>query len=156
MRKKEREINELTTIESIISQADVCRIAMANDNIPYIVTMNFGYSGNPVNKLYFHCANEGRKIEMIRKNNYVCFEMDTDHKIEKGPRACDFSMHYRSVVGYGFISVVEDPAGKITGLNMIMSHYSSEKEFSYKPEVLKRTTVLCLEITEITGKKSKN
>ena len=53
MRKKEREITDIAAIESIIQRADVCRIALADGNIPYIVTMNFGYSGGEEKCLYF-------------------------------------------------------------------------------------------------------
>jgi len=49
----------LTEVEEIIQKADVCRIAFANDNFPYIVTMNFGYSAKPSGSLYFHCAPKG-------------------------------------------------------------------------------------------------
>ena len=81
MRRNEREVSEIAVIEEIIKKADVCRIALAVDNIPYIVTMNFGYTSTPEQVLFFHCANEGRKLDMIRKNNLVCFEMDIEHNL---------------------------------------------------------------------------
>ena len=81
MRRSEREESDINVIEEIINKAEVCRIAFAVDNMPYVVPMNFGYTSNPVQRLFFHCANEGRKLEMIRKNNYVCFEIDIDHQI---------------------------------------------------------------------------
>ncbi|MCU0461255.1 MAG: pyridoxamine 5'-phosphate oxidase family protein [Bacteroidales bacterium] len=152
MRKKNKEVTDIQEIERIISRADVCRIAFADMNTPYIVTMNFGYSGGEKKYLWFHCANEGRKLDLIRKNNYVCFEMDTDHDIVEGSLACDFSMKYSSIVGYGYISIVDDPDEKKKGLNQIMFHYTGKKDFSYKPEILAITTILRLEITELTGK----
>jgi len=112
MRKREREVSDINEIESIISEADVCRIAIADGNIPYIVTLNFGYIGGTEKKLYFHCANEGRKLDMIRKNNFVCFEMDIDHILTEGKMACEFSMNYKSVVGYGHISIVKGLSSK--------------------------------------------
>jgi nitroimidazol reductase NimA-like FMN-containing flavoprotein (pyridoxamine 5'-phosphate oxidase superfamily) len=152
MRKKEREISDMLEIESIIKRSDVCRIAFTDSDIPYIVTMNFGFSGINNMRLYFHCANEGRKLEMIKKNNYVCFEMDTDHRIVTGQQACDFGMKYSSVVGYGYISIVNEPEEKISGLDFIMSHYTGKKDFTYKNEIISKTTVLRLDVTEITGK----
>ena len=123
MRRSDREISDFQEIEKIIRKADVCRIALANDNIPYIVTMNFGYVNDPAKMLYFHCANEGRKLKMIQQNNYVCFEMDTDHQINKGIRACDWGMKYSSVVGYGNIHIVKGEEERAAGLNSIMTHY---------------------------------
>ncbi len=86
MRRKDREITGIGEIEVIISHADICRIALTENNMPYIVAMNFGYSGGEKKRLYFHCATEGRKIDMIRKNSYVCFQMDTgsqDHRRDR-------------------------------------------------------------------------
>jgi uncharacterized protein len=153
MRRKEREITGIDEIEAIISRCDVCRIALADDNLPYIVTMNFGYSGGADKKLFFHSAGDGRKIDMIRKNNYVCFEMDTDHYLKKGRKACDFSMKYSSVVGWGDIFIVNDDEEKREGLNSIMKHYTSRTEFTYKQDVFNKTTLLKLAIKTMTGKK---
>jgi nitroimidazol reductase NimA-like FMN-containing flavoprotein (pyridoxamine 5'-phosphate oxidase superfamily) len=153
MRKKEREICDAESIELIISNSDVCRIAFAYKNIPYIVAMNFGYSGGDQPCLYFHCANEGRKLDMIKKNNHVCFQMDTDHKIYGGEKGCDWTMKYSSVVGYGNISVVTDEISRKTGLDCLMKHYAGDRNFTYGDEVLTRTTILRLDITEMTGKK---
>jgi uncharacterized protein len=153
MRRKEREITGIDEIEAIISRCDVCRIALADDNIPYIVTMNFGYSGGADKKLFFHSASDGRKIDMIRKNNYVCFEMDADHNLKSGREACDFSMKYSSVVGWGDIFIVNDDEGKREGLNSIMYHYTDCTEFTYKQDVFNKTTLLKLVIKTMTGKK---
>jgi nitroimidazol reductase NimA-like FMN-containing flavoprotein (pyridoxamine 5'-phosphate oxidase superfamily) len=153
MRRKERELKEISEIESIILKSDVCRIAIANDNTPYIVTMNFGYTGGVKPCLYFHCANKGRKLDMILSNNYVCFEMDTDHAIYKGEKGCSWGMNFSSVVGYGRIFIVDDPYEKINGLDHLMNHYGGSGVYSYDDKVLARTTVLRLEISTITGKR---
>jgi uncharacterized protein len=153
MRRNEREISEIDRIEEIIRKADVCRLAFANDNTPYIVTMNFGYSGLPDKQLYFHCANEGRKLEMIRINSYVCFEMDVDHQIYGGINGCDWGMKYSSVIGYGYISIITEKEAVKTGLDCIMGHYSGQKDYTYDDKVLERSTILRLDITEMTGKK---
>ena len=153
MRRKEREITDIDEISSIISRCDVCRIALSDNNIPYIVTMNFGYTGVSGNKLYFHCAREGKKLEILSKNNIVCFQFDIDHQLEQGENACDFGMSYKSVVGWGKIKIITEEEEKKRGLDHIMSHYSDRVEFTYKQAVLDRTIVLCLDISEMKGKK---
>jgi len=152
MRRNDREISDFQEIEKIISKADVCRIAFANDNIPYIVTMNFGYVTQPSGMLYFHCANEGRKLKMMLVNSYVCFEMDTDHLIKKGIRSCDWGMNYSSVVGYGHLHIVKGEEERKAGLDSIMSHYGGPELNQYDTKVLEHTTILRLDIQEITGK----
>ena len=153
MRRHESAVTEIADIESIISCSDVCRIAFADNNIPYIVTMNFGYTGGENPCLYFHCAPEGRKIELIGKNNFVCFEMDTDHLLFKGDKGCDWGMKYSSVVGYGKISIVPSHEEKKRGLDSIMSHYSDRSDFTYDEKLFSHTAVLRLDIEEMTGKK---
>jgi len=86
MRKKEKEITDKTEIESIILRSSVCRLALSEDNQPYIIPLCFGYEENT---LYFHSALEGKKLGILRSNNKVCFEFDSDHRIVEdrgGPR----------------------------------------------------------------------
>mgnify|MGYP000944916311 CR=1 FL=1 len=139
-------------IELIISGCDVCRVAFAVKNTPYIVAMNFGYRPGENPCLYFHCAPEGRKIDLIAMNNYVCFQMDTDHNLYKGEKGCDWGMKYSSVLGYGRISIISDKTEKKKGLDLIMAHYSGRNDFSYDDRIMDVTTVLRLDIEEITGK----
>ncbi|MGC1390281.1 MAG: pyridoxamine 5'-phosphate oxidase family protein [Bacteroidales bacterium] len=153
MRRNDRKISGIQEIEEMIKEADVCRIALAGNNIPYIVTMNFGYVKDPEQTLYFHCANTGKKLDMIRQNNYVCFEMDIDHQMFRGEKSCDWGMKFRSIIGYGNISVVTEHDERILGLNSIMTHYGGGGEYSYDDKVLEKTTILSLKILEMTGKK---
>ena len=78
MRRKEKEITDKTAIESIILRSSVCRLALSEDNHPYIVPLCFGYKDNT---LYFHSALEGKKLDIMKNNNNVCFEFDIDYQI---------------------------------------------------------------------------
>jgi uncharacterized protein len=155
MRRKDREIKEVSILESIISNSDVCRIAFADNNLPYIVTLNFGYTGGDHPHFFFHCANVGKKLEMLKKNNYVCFELDTEHELYTGENGCDWGMKFSSIVGYGKITRVEDKEERIKGLDCIMSHYSDKEKFSYDENVLENTMILRLDVEEMTGKRKK-
>jgi nitroimidazol reductase NimA-like FMN-containing flavoprotein (pyridoxamine 5'-phosphate oxidase superfamily) len=155
MRRNDRKVNDQSEIEEIIKKADVCRLAMIDDNKPYLVTLNFGYqSGNPA-YLYFHCANEGRKLDIIEKNNLVCFEMDVDHELTETKKACGYSMSFKSIVGYGKISKVKTNEEKIKGLDFIMKQYSDRTGFTYEDKMLEMTTILKLEIETLTCKVKK-
>lgn len=152
MRRNDRELKEFAAIESIISKADVCRIALIDGDLPYIVALNFGYKpGNP-SVLFFHCAKNGRKLDIIRKNNTVCFQMDIDHELVLANKACGYGMKFKSIVGYGKIYEVEDKAGKIEGLQYIMKQYTGKDDFTYDEKMLDVTAILRLDISEITAK----
>ena len=114
MRRKDKEIKDKKAIESIIKRATVCRIGLAENDIPYSVPMNFGYKDNC---LYFHSAPVGKKIEIIKKNNNVCFEIDIVHEILQGKSACHTIMKYYSVIGYGKVYIIDDSEEKITELH---------------------------------------
>ncbi|OFX19074.1 MAG: hypothetical protein A2041_00800 [Bacteroidetes bacterium GWA2_31_9b] len=152
MRRSDREILIQDEIESIIKKADVCRIALIDDQIPYIVALNFGYkSGNP-SVIYFHCAKTGRKIDIIKKNNSACFQMDVDHELVLANKACGYGMKFKSIVGYGKIYEVEDKNGKIEGLQYIMKQYTGKDDFVYEEKMLEVTSILRLVISEISAK----
>ena len=109
MRRKDREVQDLNTIRQIMYKCDVCRVAFHDSPFPYIVPMNIGIKeeGEKI-ILYFHCAKEGKKMDLIRKNDYVAFEMDCDHKIVLNHDDMTCTMSYQSVVGNGILSIVVD------------------------------------------------
>lgn len=151
MRRKDREITDKAEILAILQKADVCRLAMSDNNVPYIVTMNFGLKDGG-ESLYFHCAATGKKMDVLKKNNLVCFQADIEHELFLHNISCGCSMRYRSVVGMGRIKFVAETAEKIEGLKTIMGHYTGESSFTFKRELIEKTTVLRLDIEEIAGK----
>ncbi len=150
MRKKDKEIKDIAVIEDILSRATVCRLGLCEANQPYVVPLCFGYKDNA---LYFHCAREGKKLDILRANNNVCFEVDIDHEIVKADKACGWGMKYKSVIGFGKAVFVEDAESKRKGLDIIMQNYS-EGAFEYSEEAVKKTVVIKVEIESMTGKQS--
>jgi nitroimidazol reductase NimA-like FMN-containing flavoprotein (pyridoxamine 5'-phosphate oxidase superfamily) len=153
MRRKDREIKIGADIMDIIHKAEVCRIALTDDDQPYIVALNYGVADNNGLKFYFHCASEGRKMDIIEKNNKACIQIEVDEVVVKGTTACGFTMDFKSVIGFGRIGIVTDPQERVLGMDAIMSHYSDEKKFIYEDKIFGRTTILRMDIDEITGKK---
>lgn len=153
MRRKDREITDSAEIRRIIADCDCCRLAFSVEGgAPYIVPLNFGV-GDDGKSLYFHSASEGRKLDLLRQNPVVGFEMDTDHKLNQGKTPCNCSFCFSSVIGSGRLIVLTDTAEKITALGKIMEHYCGEDKHEFPPEMVQATTVLKLEITDMTCKK---
>jgi nitroimidazol reductase NimA-like FMN-containing flavoprotein (pyridoxamine 5'-phosphate oxidase superfamily) len=144
-----REItNDVNTIESIIRNAPVCRIALSDDGQPYVVPVCFGYADNT---LYFHSAPKGRKLDILRKNNAVCCGFDVDQEIVRSEDACAWSVRYRSVVASGKAFVVKDLEEKRKALDVILAHYGGRPR-AYPEATLRRTAVVRVEIEDMTGK----
>jgi nitroimidazol reductase NimA-like FMN-containing flavoprotein (pyridoxamine 5'-phosphate oxidase superfamily) len=151
MRKKEKEVRDKNTIESVMKRATICRIGLSENDVPYVVPLNFGYKDNC---LYFHSAKEGKKIDMMRKNNTVCFEIDVDNELVRAENPCKWSMKYYSVIGFGKAFFLEDSREKRQALNIIMEHYAGKSSFEYPEMALDSVAVIKVEIDSITGKRS--
>jgi len=150
MRRKEKEITDKTAMESIILKSSVCRLAMSEEDRPYIVPLCFGYVDDT---LYFHSAREGRKLDILKNNNKVCFEFDIDHEIVEADDACKWTMKYQSVIGVGKGSIIEDLESKRKALTIIMQHYS-RNFYEYPDKTVKKIVIIKVEIEHMTGKKS--
>ena len=150
MRRKEKEIIDRDTIESILATSTVCRLALSGDDRPYVVPLCFGYEDNA---LYFHTAREGKKIDILEKNNRVCFEVDCDHELVSDETPCKWSMKYRSVIGVGKASLIDDPDSKSKALDSIMRHYAGRPS-GYSPANMEKILIIKVEIESMTGKHS--
>ncbi len=156
MRRKDREVTDIADILGIIQKCDVCRLALAEDNVPYVVPMNFGYEyENGALTLYFHGAGEGKKHDIIKNNPRACFEMDCSHRLIEASEAQHYTMEYESVVGNGHIAVCEEADEKIKALRLLMRQYARDKEFEFPAHVVGGVTVLRLDVTDFTGKRLK-
>ena len=149
MRRKEKEVKDIKEIEAIIERATVCRLGLSVDNVPYIVPLNFGYKDRC---LYFHSAKEGRKIDMIKSNDNVCFEVDTETELIKSNNPCKWGMKYSSVIGFGKAFLIEDPDEKKKGLDVIMAHYSPDRAYEYPQSVIEEVVVIQVKIEQMSGK----
>ncbi len=152
MRRHDQEITDRAAIESILEEALVLRIGLVDDDMPYVVPVCFGYRDNC---LYIHSAQAGRKIEILKKNNWVCFETEVGVEVVPGDPACKWTVRYRSVIGMGTARIVEDPQEKIKALEIIMEHYSGGTGHEYHEAVLGIAAVIRIDVTGMTGKKSK-
>jgi len=117
MLRKDKEITDIMSIEEIINKAKVCRLALSLDDTPYVVPVCFGYSAETI---YFHSAKEGKKVDIIKKNKRVCFEFDIDHELVESEKACNWGMNFRSVIGFGKASFIENIEEKQEALGIIM------------------------------------
>lgn len=147
LRRKDRQLSAQTANE-LLAQGKICHLALATHDEPYLVTMNYGYRDTT---LYFHCAGAGKKLELLRQNNRVCFTVVADTKLIAAEKACDFTMKYRSVVGYGTARLVEGHEEKSRALDIIMAQYAPEA-FEFPQAGMAATTVFVVDIETMTAK----
>jgi nitroimidazol reductase NimA-like FMN-containing flavoprotein (pyridoxamine 5'-phosphate oxidase superfamily) len=148
MRQAKREVKDRAEIDAIILKAQVCRLGMVDGGRPYIVPMNFGYDGS----FYFHCAKEGRKIDILRRSPQVCFELEVDHGLVTGDLACEYTYDFESVMGEGVAELIDESSAKRTALDIIMSHYA-KPPFQYDEKALELTQAIRVRITDLSCKR---
>jgi len=155
MRLVKREIVDPMKLEEILQKAEICRLAMNDNGFPYIVPLNFGYLNQT---LYFHCATEGKKLDCLRHDPRVGFEVECDVQTQASDEAaCNSTTRFRSIVGQGRARLLETPEEKRHALDIIMRHYlPSGGTWNYDPEQLKQTVVIQVAIEKMTGKQSKH
>lgn len=152
MRRSDREITDKKEMIEIIKKCDVCRIVLNDEDYPYIVPLNFGMDiqdGGIV--FYFHGATEGRKYDLIRKNNRATFEMDCSHQLVMDDKKMSCTMKYESIIGRGHIEIVSEEE-KMKGLETLMKQYHQE-DFQFGTAIVPNTNVFKLTVEEMTGKR---
>ncbi|MCI8854598.1 MAG: pyridoxamine 5'-phosphate oxidase family protein [Lachnospiraceae bacterium] len=151
MRRKDREITDFQEILEIIRKCDVCRIALNDEEFPYMVPLNFGMDvqGDQI-YFYFHAANKGKKLDLIAKDNRAAFEMDCDHNFILYEERMSCTMGYASVMGHGTIEILPEEE-KYEALKILMRQYHAE-DFQFNTDMIKVTTVMKMTVTDITGK----
>ena len=150
MRRKDREVLDRAEIDDILRSSIYGHLGLCDEGEPYVVPLIFGVVDGV---MYFHCAHEGRKMDVVRKNPRACFQVDADVRLITADSSCGFGGGYRSVMAGGVISVVESEDEKIRALAAMMSKCAGE---DFKPEFPSRNlaaiTVLRLDPDWISAK----
>jgi nitroimidazol reductase NimA-like FMN-containing flavoprotein (pyridoxamine 5'-phosphate oxidase superfamily) len=151
MRRTEKAITDKDEILEILSSEKVCRIALSDDLMPYVVPVNYGYENNA---LYIHSAKSGKKIEIIEKNDAICFEIEKDVEIVPADNACTWTTRYVSVIGCGRAELLLDHGSVTDALEVIMRQQSGREGWSYGQSQLKNVVIIKINIDSISGKRS--
>ena len=153
MTKRERQVTDENQIRSILDTAKVLHLGLAVDDEPYVVPMNYGYTmedGKLV--LYLHSALRGKKLDMIRRNPKVFFEMDCDLDPFEGEKPCQYGLAYSSVMGRGIAMIVEDVEEKKKAMSVLMKTQTG-KDFSFEDRLVSIVSVIRIDVLEYTAKK---
>lgn len=154
MRRQDREVAQFDQQLEIIRRCDVCRLAINDEPVPYLIPLNFGEEVvDGTLYLYFHSAQEGTKLTLLRQHPQVTFETDCGHQLVLNDQKMYCTMAYQSVIGQGTVEFCPEEE-KVHGLDVIMKHYHAE-EFEYSHAAVPRTEVLKLRVESMTGKQRK-
>ncbi len=153
MRRKDREVTDINEIFDILNRCDTVRIGMRGEKYPYVVPVSFGAEmadGRPV--VYFHCAREGLKLDLLAKDPMVCVEGDIFIKIE--PTDHGITTRYESVIGFGKCEILSDEEEIVHGLKTVCDHYGFYNYDLKNCRALQFLHVGRIVLDEITGKRN--
>jgi nitroimidazol reductase NimA-like FMN-containing flavoprotein (pyridoxamine 5'-phosphate oxidase superfamily) len=150
MRRGEKEITDPAELRRILDDAKVCRLAMSDAGRPYVVPLTFALDGDD---LVLHSAGAGRKIEVLRRNPAVCFEVEEGVEVAPAATACGFSMRFRTVIGEGEAEFVEDRGERARLLALVAARYGAPAG-PFPASELERTCVLRVRVRRLTGKRA--
>ena len=131
----------------ILENAEFMTLSMMGaEGVPYGVTLSFARVGE---SLYFHCANEGYKLDSLRKNPAVCVNAVRQQRT----KAEEFTVAFESAVAFGTACEVTEQAERVQGLLAICKKYAPENPgageyVAMYPEV----SVWRIDVTDISGK----
>ncbi|NDL64642.1 pyridoxamine 5'-phosphate oxidase family protein [Enterobacteriales bacterium SAP-6] len=148
MRRDEREITQPSAIAAILASAKVMYIALAENDIPFMVPVFYAWDGT---SLYFHSARAGTKIEMLKRNSTLCFAVSTEQGVVEDEVICNFEARHRTVIGLGNAVFIQDEAEKIAALNLIVARFS-DKAWTFPAANVRATLVLRIDIISMKGK----
>jgi nitroimidazol reductase NimA-like FMN-containing flavoprotein (pyridoxamine 5'-phosphate oxidase superfamily) len=156
MRRKDREVSNIDEIKSIIEKCKVCHLAMVDKGSPYVIPLNFGYSVDEnLLTLFFHSAKTGRKIEILKANNTVCFEMVCEGKLGHIENPCNSGYFFESVHGFGQVEFIENVNEKCEALTLIVKHQTNQN-FVFTEGQVNSVCIYKVSTKDFIGKKKPN
>ena len=151
MRRKDREVSASSEIFDILARCQVLRIAMHDEPYPYIVPVSFGMEvidGKAI--VYFHCAQQGMKLDLLRANPCVCVEGDIFINVESTLHG--ITTRYESVIGRGECRLLTDADEIVHGLRLIVDHYGYTDYPLERCSGIEHLLIGRIVLDEITGK----
>lgn len=153
MRRGDKEITDPAEMRAVLQEATYVVVAMSVGDEPYLATLSHGYDEER-NCLYFHCAPEGRKVEMLRANPNVWGQALVDGGYQQG--SCDHL--YRTTQFHGKVTFVADQAEKTHALEVMIRHLDEDPPKVIAEQITPHSTGRILigriDITGMTGKKA--
>ena len=119
---------------------------------PYVVPMNYGYTKeNGKLVMYLHSAVRGKKLDMIRMNPKVFFEIDCDLVPFESELPCQYGLAYSSVMGKGIARIVDDVEEKKKAMSILMKTQTG-KDFTFEDRLVSIVAVIRIDVDAYTAK----
>lgn len=152
MTRRERQVTDINEILKILDNSKVLHLGLVDGDEPYVVPMNYGYTyENDKLTIWLHCARQGRKLDVMRANPKVFFEMEYGITPFEGEVACKYGITYSSLMGRGVATIIEDVETKKIALSSLMK-VQTGKDFTFEDIMAEVVGVVRIDVIEFTAK----
>lgn len=149
---REKLVTDMNEIVKILDNSKVVHVGMIDGDEPYVVPMNYGYTLEDGKlTLWLHCAKRGRKLDVLRANNKVFFEMECGIQPFEGDIACRYGISYSSIMGRGTAEIVEDVEIKKAALTYLMKTQTG-MDFEFEDKMASIVSIIKIDTVEFTAK----
>lgn len=149
MRKKSREMSAAWAID-VMDKAPYITVGMTDtDGMPYCVPLSLARVGE--NTFYFHCATEGKKLDILQMHPNVCLTAVSKCKPTVGPKDGSFTLEYKSAIAFGRAEVVTDESEKRDALQAICQRFLPHHMDAFDAAIersISRTAVVRITLTD--------
>ena len=151
-------INDFKILEEILKRSSIGVLGLFNGTSPYTVPVNFVYHEKHI---YFHSAESGTKIDILKQNPIVSFLVFIDRGILPNKIPCKIGQSFKSIMITGEAAIVGDIKEKKDALEALIKKYvpeggyiglTEETVVNYKSRLNRKTAVIKIKINEISGK----
>lgn len=152
MTRRERQVTDINEIIKILDNSKVLHLGLVDGDEPYVVPMNYGYTyENEKLTIWLHCARQGRKLDIMKVNPKVFFEMEYGITPFEGEVACKYGITYSSIMGKGVATIIEDVETKKIALSSLMKTQTG-KDFEFEDRMAEVVGVVKIDVLEFTAK----
>lgn len=144
MRRSDKIILDMEYVESILKEAPLGILSLCKDDNPYSIPVNFYYD---TKKIYVHCAKEGRKVQYVKANPFVCFLVL--HAVDVPEPECGSAMNYESVLCFGKAQFFETSSYAV--LEKLSTKYGECSEIT--EEKCQKTALIVIDVEEVSAKR---
>lgn len=155
MKLNDRLITDIEEIHAMLERCTTINLGLNDGPYPYVVPMTFGCAvENGKLAVYFHCAGEGHKWDLLHKDARVCVEGHVYERVVQDGKG-GITASYDSVIGFGTAQPVGGRDAKVNAIKLMLAHYNSSGFPATSCKGLLRVEVYRVELDSVTGKRSK-
>lgn len=152
MRRKKQVLSLEDNVQVLNRGTSGVLAVSGDDDYPYAVPISYLYHDN---KIFFHCAKTGHKLDSISRNEKVSFCIIDEDRIVQDEYTC----YFRSVIVFGKVRIVEDDAERRKIFEIFTAKYSPDKEETERLEAIdnKGYNMICMlemNIDHMSGKEA--